>query len=228
MKSNGVYVPNKYFADQISRNPLYKGLGTYRWSQLARVLDTVSELDRCEGLYGRVALDVGAHCGLLSRVLADYFYLVQAFEPVPDFHEMFRKNCKGLSNVDIFGYALSDENQTVRLLISEDEKGTARVERGALSHDQDRIVALGQVYDTIKENQAEVDLVKLSCEGFEVAALKGMMRTVTRSKPVILIEQKPKRMARHGYSPLAGVELLKEWGYRVEWEMDDDYCMVSY
>jgi hypothetical protein len=53
----------------------------------------------------------------------------------------------------------------------------------------------------------------------------GGEQTIRRDKPVVILEQKRKRMRRYGFKPEAGVDLLRSWGAEVAWEEHGDWCL---
>ena len=62
----------------------------------------------------RVALDIGAHVGLISRILAMDFERVEAFEPLPDHRECFAQNVTA-ENVVLHACALGASQGEVRM-----------------------------------------------------------------------------------------------------------------
>lgn len=206
---NNVQVPDEHHAQQVRLNPTYLGKGTYRWDKLADALPYCERRGH--------AIDVGAHVGLWTRVLAHEFGRVSAFEPVPDFVLMLCQNIEPSSNVDIYRQALGHVGGHVALELATDGRGTARIARGG-----DVRAPVGRLDDL---DVAPPDFLKISCEGAEYPVLLGGERSIRKAKPVIVIEQKPKRMARQGQSERVGVELLKTWGATVFWEYEGDFCM---
>ena len=71
-----------------------------------------------------------------------------------------------------------------------------------------------------------VDFMKLDCEGFEENVLRGGVATITRWKPVVIVEQKREMAARFGLPLLGAVDFLKTLGYKVAEEISGDYIMV--
>ena len=74
----GIWLPDsdKHFAVQIAGNPLVAGKGTYQWKKYVAALSHVKDRGH--------AVDVGAHVGLWSRLMAMDFERVTAFEPVDE------------------------------------------------------------------------------------------------------------------------------------------------
>src|SRR5688572_22008568 len=88
---NGIHLPawDTHFAEHLKKAPLVDGMGTYQYPKIEAALDVISQ--RGPGGRGH-AVDVGAHVGLWSRILATHFDAVTAFEPIPEFCDCFLLN----------------------------------------------------------------------------------------------------------------------------------------
>lgn len=65
-------------------------------------------------------------------------------------------------------------------------------------------------------NLARVDVIKVDCEGFEIFALQGMMQTIQRCRPrMLIVECFPGLLANHGQSPQQQEQLLIDLGYKL-------------
>ena len=71
-----------------------------------------------------------------------------------------------------------------------------------------------------------VDFMKLDCEGFEENVLRGGVETITKWKPVVIVEQKRDMANRFGLPLLGAVDFLKTLGYKVAEEISGDFIMV--
>ena len=67
-----------------------------------------------------VALDIGGHVGLWSRVLVSCFRKVIAFEPVPQLVECFRLNAP---SAQLHEVAVSDYDGKLQMQIVDDNSG---------------------------------------------------------------------------------------------------------
>lgn len=209
---SGIHLPDgsEHFADQLAHNPLYEGKGTYRWSRLHKALMT------CGERRGH-AVDIGAHVGLWSRVLAHEFRRVTAFEPFGEFAECFERNLDGCDNVVLNRVALGIVTGPAFFAKAEDGEGTASWGDAGADVEAKRLDDCGL---------AGVDFLKVSCEGMDHFAVVGGEFTIRRDRPVVLVEQKRKRMSRYGLRPQATVDLLISWGARIAWDDQNDFCMV--
>jgi len=208
----GIHLPegDQHFAEQIGTNPLYRGKGTYQWQKLE------AALAHCERR-GH-AVDVGAHVGLWSRVLSYEFKKVSAFEPMPEYLECFRRNLNlRRSVVDLYQVALGSSAGQARFRIFPDGAGTA-----SMDPDGGREVEVRRLDDM---GLAAIDFLKVDCEGVEALVIAGGEQTIRRDKPVVLVEQKPKRADFHGLPRMAAVDLLLSWGAEHVWETKGDHLV---
>lgn len=207
----GVRVPDQHFAKQVRKGPLYEGHGTYRWPRLA------AALEHCELARRRHAVDVGAHVGLWSWPLSFEFASVTAFEPIEQFAKLFEWNLSKRSNVKLRRRALAERHGESGFVLN----GTARLQPGDIPSWAGK-VRIERLDDMSLD---EVDFLKISCEGGEHLVLLGGEKTIRRDKPVIAIEQKPKRMADYGLDRDAGIKLLMRWGAVPVWDDKGDWVL---
>ena len=73
---------------------------------------------------------------------------------------------------------------------------------------------------------ADVDLIKVDCEGYELNVLRGALQTILINKPVIIVEQKPGHGKVFGYADDAAVNYLRGLGMREYTVLSGDYIMV--
>jgi FkbM family methyltransferase len=206
----GIHLPDRdtHFGPLLEASERVDGKGTYQLGKLRRAVALVKHRGH--------AVDVGAQVGLWSRVLAREFQNVTAFEPVPEFAACLSLNCAAAGNVKVHDFALGPED--ICCVMEQDEGvATAHVGGDGFSvhmHILDDLVML------------PIDFLKIDAEGYETAILHGAEQTIRRDKPVVILEQKRKRLARYGFRPEAGVDLLRSWGADVAWEDHGDYCLI--
>ena len=177
---------------------------------------------------GMVALDVGAHVGYYTRLLAERTGpagQVIAFEPHPRTHETLRRNLGHLSNVTTLQLAASEQSGSAQLYdyLMMSASGSLHYDE-ALAHQQraqmgadDRAprhdagfqmqryqVRTAAIDDCLEElGVKRVDLVKMDIEGAELDALRGMKRTIAASPGLMLVmEYNPGALAAFGHDPL--------------------------
>lgn len=159
----------------------------------------------------RVAIDIGAHVGLWSKPLAKKFRAVQAFEPHKPYAELLALNAPDVAIHDV---ALGESRRTVALETPEDNSGAAHVS-GVGGIDMLPL-------DFFKF--AEVDLIKIDCEGYELPIVLGAIGTLRNNDPVIVIEQKAHKHFKQ-WGRYDAVSLLQDFGYRVVDRVIDDWIL---
>lgn len=147
----------------------------------------------------RHALDLGAHCGIFTRRLAQSFDRVSAFEPVWFRHLM--ENTQEFDNCIYYACAVGNSQGSVFFDVNPENTGATHISsHGTLECEQTT------VDDRIGD--LPVDFIKLDLEGWEYLALQGAERVITQHKPTILIE-----MHRNNPHLRSIGDLLRQWGY---------------
>lgn len=165
----------------------------------------------------RVAIDVGAHCGLWSFWMARDFEIVHAFEPKPEHARCWNANMEGHQNAYLYEAALGNEARQVGLVTGESSSGDTSVVRDGHG------VSM-RTLDSFGFN--DVDFIKIDCEGFEVFVLEGAVETLRRCKPTVIVEQKPGHGQNFGRGEHDAIKLLESMGARKVWESSGDYVLT--
>lgn len=171
----------------------------------------------------RRAIDVGAHVGLWSFQMAWDFQDIDGFEPMPDHRECWYENVPGCgpANKGVHPYALGAEPGTVHVRTrTANSSGDTGVEPDGegLAVDQRTLDSFG--FD-------DVDLIKIDCEGYELFVCQGARETITRCRPVIIVEQKPETGGpeRYGIGETDAVTFLEGLGMTRRECIQGDYIL---
>lgn len=163
-------------------------------------------------------LDVGANTGKYSYLLEDIvgpknLYL---FEPLPHLYRQLRRRFR---RANVFNYALSNANGTRDIRVPYID-GTRFDTRATLSSyeepsqtDKDEISVQLVTLDSIAQKVAfdSIGFVKIDVEGHEHAVLEGATQTITRFRPLLLIEIE----ARHHTFPITEIfSRIEGLGYK--------------
>jgi len=211
----GLYLPENetHLVDWMKAVKHYvDGKPTYQYSKYAECLKIIK--DR------RTAIDVGGNLGLWSRVMCLDFTNVNAFEPVTDYCEYFKKNAP---NAILHNVALSDEEMVITMACATDGScgDTApQVNKRKEKALQDVTTVLLDSYEF-----TEVDFIKIDCEGYEYHVLQGAEQTIMDNKPVIIVEQKPGKGKKYGYADDKAVKYLQGLGMKIHQVISGDYIM---
>lgn len=187
---DGVYLPD-------GEEHLVRYAGTQDWRYQGEKLDAAMKY--CKGR--DVAVDVGGHCGLWSKELAKLFDLVVAFEPLEEHRRCFEMNVKG--NFFLYPFALGEVKETVLMRTKPHSTGDARISKeGTVEVEVKRLDDLWN---------GGCDFLKIDTEGYEEFVLRGA-ENLLKHKPVVIVEQKPKKAQEYGLAETGAVEFLKSIG----------------
>lgn len=211
----GIALPDneQHLVSFLDRAPLVDGKATYQLHKYQAALARFK---------GRgLAIDVGAHVGLWSRVMARDFAAVVAFEPVAEHAALWRENVKA-SNARLEQLALGAKHGTVVMGCPAGNSGNTRVSLKAVSGGQSAVMS------TLDEELGDefIDFLKVDCEGYEMFVLQGGRETILRCKPAIIVEQKPGNAQHFGLREIDAVHLLQGWGYVAREVIAGDYIMI--
>lgn len=187
--------------------------GTYQAANLREALRFVTDFS--------CAIDGGAHVGTWSKLMAEAFQKVVAFEPSPDTFECLVENLKAFEHVECQPYALGAGPGKVSMTL--DAANEARANTGG------RFVQVGGDIPVITIDSLALPscgFIKLDIEGSEPMALQGAEQTIRRCRPIVLFENKrlwtryfnlPKDavsrfLSGHGYRLLSQVACDQIWG----------------
>ena len=133
---------------------------------------------------GMTFLDCGSHVGFYSLLAAAGGCRVVAFEPSPITFDRLHRNVElnAYENVDCRLLALSDENCR-RPIFGFPGSNTGM---NTLSHGE--FLAECEVVRLDDLDVPPPDIMKIDVEGSEVALLRGAARTISKHRPVIVIE----------------------------------------
>jgi FkbM family methyltransferase len=213
----GFWLPDheQHLQHYMQTSPTFRGGPTYQMHKWQRALPLFKGR--------RHFVDVGAHCGLWTRPMAEIFAKVTAFEPHPEHRACWTANMAqfkppGITRLEPF--ALGAESGVCRLHAVDGSSGDCHIDDAG---EIEATVARLDEFDL-----REIDFLKIDCEGFELPVLIGGEATIRRERPCIIVEQKPQHRGRTGDAsdPTPAVSLLKSWGARLAFEIGGDFCLV--
>ncbi len=162
-----------------------------------------------------IGANVGTHTVPMAKALAAEGRELIAFEPQPFLFQNLCANLalNGLTNVTTFQLACGDKNQVVYFpapdYSADNNFGAISMELDALPGSLSaRCVRLDDAVDT-----APVALLKIDVEGYELLALQGAVGILTRSRPVLYVENDRVEHSR------ALIEWLWSQNYRLYWHI---------
>jgi len=195
------------------------GKGTY---QLNKLEPAVALVRRDRG----IALDIGAHVGLWSMILARQFRTVHAFEPIPIHRACYEANLKNRFNVHMHPIALGSINGIVEVQVVPGNTGNTHI--NPIGAEPTKQAVTVQRLDDLAESlklTVGVAFVKIDVEGYEFEVIKGAERTLRSNQPVMVVEQKGNFSERYGSYNQEAIKLLQSWGAHVMWDKNGDFCL---
>lgn len=160
---------------------------------MRRITDSDLAVERCK--QRRLCVQAGGMVGLWPQRLARSFDQVRTFEPDAACLEALRKNVQA-DNVSSQGCALGSAAGTVKLRRGS-SAGSWRI-RGDGDYEV-KVITIDSL------ELPACDAIILDVEGHEIAALQGAAETISRFRPIIMIEE---------WHPELSGKYLRSIGYR--------------
>ena len=128
-----------------------------------------------------VAVDVGAHVGSFTVRYADIFDTVIAIEPINT--EYLRENTQHLNNVVVQPVGVSNSRTTLYAHNPAPDNSGAWELR---PEPNDRPVSVVTLDDL---DLTQCDLIKVDCQGHELAIVQGATQTIQQHRPTLQLEK---------------------------------------
>ena len=184
---------------------------------------------------GDTVVDVGANYGYYTHRLSEIVGpsgRVIGFEPIPFTYEVNQRVLKhfGIENADVHQLGVGDENKKTKFTVpvagfggisgglahlsgrENDEDGKEKYYNFERNEEVDaEIVRLDDFLDSKID---ALSFVKIDVEGGEYFAIDGMKSTISKYRPVMIVEIQPYFFQGYGISEPQLKELIQELGYK--------------
>lgn len=171
----------------------------------------------------RLAIDVGAHVGLITKQLACWFNRVIAFEPNPVNRECLMANTAQCTNVVVRPEALGANVELRGIRMHDTNSGDSWLH----GPDASAAVSVATIpLDSLKldAGQRRVGLLKIDVQGGEYHVLQGAEQLLRQHHPVILMECEPEMPEqRFGVAESAARDFLVRLGAKRRERISRDY-----
>ena len=196
----------------------------FRWFTNTYERDHLNELKSLVVGHG-VAIDIGAHFGLYSLIMAKYFdKKVISFEPTPYSAKIFRKNIwfnRLKEKIRFHQAAVGAVNGTASFLVQETDGAVSNSLIDYWHSDETKysiavdVVAIDNIVDE------PVDFIKIDAEGNELDVLRGAIKTIEKNRPQILLALHPAAIKEKGDELSQIWELVAQLDYRVSYQSEN-------
>lgn len=138
-------------------------------------------------------IDVGANVGLYSYFFSNKFDVVEAFEPLSEltFRLKFLRN----NNIRVHNVALSNLIGQLEFFIPIHDNILQPPLASLEPRPGEFIKRVVDVVNLDKYEFQDVDLIKVDVEGHEYRVIEGALKTISRCKPVLIIEIEQRHLA---------------------------------
>ena len=164
-------------------------------------------------------IDIGANIGYYSLIASRHTSgKIYSFEPVTETQGKFRANIElnKFSNIYPVQKIISDKAGRIRIYFDDaTNTGTA-----SLVKESSEKTAFEEVESTTLDQFAadnalgKIDLVKIDVEGSEFLVLRGMEKTLTDSRPFLMVEVLEETLAKFGFGIIDIYNYLDAKGYQ--------------
>ena len=184
----------------------------------------------------KVALDIGVYRGVYSYKLSKFFNKVYSFEPNPLLFPYLDKNLKKIiKNIELYNLALSDSAGSTLLKLPLISKSIFKdnieelYQLGAASiHPNNEFAHYKKVNVRMEKldnmNIKNVGFIKIDVEGHELEVIRGAIETISKNKPILLIEIE----MRHSRRPVREtIDFINNLGYECFFTEENNLISVK-
>ena len=129
---------------------------------------------------GDVLLNIGANIGSYSYAFKDKASKIICFEPSIELFECLKYNLEKYPNIELYNEAISDTNEPYEIICLDDNVALSHIK---ISKQSNRITRTIDSYSFEK-----IDFILIDCEGYEPKILFGAQNTISKYKPILVIE----------------------------------------
>lgn len=133
----------------------------------------------------RIAIDIGAHIGLLTYQMLTSFKKIHTFEACFDNFNCLIQNIK-TTKVLHNNIALSDKIEELKLTKHKNNSGAHTCTDLLKNKNQGMETVKAILFDSL--NIIKIDFIKIDVEGWDLKVLKGAENSIKAFRPVVLVE----------------------------------------
>lgn len=137
--------------------------------------------------YVDVGANIGQHSLFASRVVGDSGKVI-AFEPVPKIYKQFKESValNDFKNIQIHNLACGEAKKEMFIYMTESNMGGSSLVFGSDEREKEKINVV--TADSILADESQIDFIKIDVEGYEYEAMLGLIETLKKHHPKIMLE----------------------------------------
>jgi FkbM family methyltransferase len=169
-------------------------------------------------------VDIGANQGEFSLFAASILKegKVIAFEPVSYQLSLLIDNVKlnEFENIEINNYGLLNKSTSLGAFTSDESsidggnEGLSSLYKSSSRNQFEEIIDLKVFDEEYFEKLNRLDIVKIDIEGAELFALQGMEKSISKFRPLIILEMNAETFSNAGYKMSDVFEFLNKYSYK--------------
>jgi len=170
---------------------------------------------------GDTVLDIGANIGFYAELLSGFVGdkgHVHCFEPDITNFDHLQTRCTGFKNVTVNNKAVADKTYTLKIYTSKQLNVDHRTYKPD-DYDQEIDIDAVSIDEYLLFDSAQGDkniaFIKMDIQGFEMSAVKGMVKTLQNPDLKMLSEFWPYGMRKAGTSVLEYYQFLKQYAFNI-------------
>lgn len=139
---------------------------------------------------GDVVCDIGANIGFYTKIISNLVGAsgyVHAFEPDKKNFKYLQRNCDNLSNVSLNQEAVSEQDGTVTVYVSDFLNVDHRTYEPESYKTKYQMPCIS--IDSYLQKNRKVDFIKMDIQGYEMFALKGMQQCLKQNHHIKLLSE---------------------------------------
>lgn len=157
--------------------------------------------------HGDVLVNIGANIGAYAYAFIDKASKIICFEPSIELFECLRYNLGKFDNVCLYNEAISETSEPYDIVCLNNNLGMTHIKTNDLSKRYTKSID--------SYNFDRVDFLLIDCEGYEPKVLNGAQNTISKHRPIMVIEINTHTLEKYyGYNKEMVYDFLNQNNYR--------------